>query len=69
MSDYTPPTQPSGDLTPPGRLPPTAVGTATLPSPESDGSRALAVIRRVLLGAMDVADSIANAIRGGRGSR
>ncbi len=68
MSDYSPPTQPSGDLVPPGRLPPTAVGTATLPSPDSDGPGALGVIRRVLLGAMDVADSIANAIRRSSGS-
>lgn len=78
MPDDAPPTQSSGELVPPGRLPPTAVGTAMLPPPaprrpHRDAPRRFPgvpkVILRMVLGAMDVADAIANAIRRGTGSR
>lgn len=69
-ADHTPQTEPSGDLMPPTRHPPTAVGIATppppprqraLPRPRRTGL--LATLRAGIDATLDAADAVGDAIR------
>jgi len=69
MPEMTPVPAPDGSLQPPGRLPPTAVGTAMLPPPEPVRSRRreprglLGAIRRTMEQIFDLSDDLADRIR------
>ena len=72
MEDYTPPTQPSGALVPPTKLPPTAVATAS-PAPLLPRQpRSLTEsnpITRFVRQTLDVVDEFADAVAEGLGLR
>lgn len=66
-SDLTPPTQPSGALIPPTRLPPTAVAAVPAPLPHQPTQKALRdasplrrFIRQTLNAVDDAADTVAD---------
>jgi hypothetical protein len=68
----TPPTQPSGFLVPPTKLPPTAVATADLPPPHPsrpEHYRTRRIGTRFIENVLDEVDKIADAIRSGLGLR
>ena len=68
MDDWTPDTQPDGAMTPPPRVPPTAVATMTpqpprKPTPKSTRAGGLIALLDRALDALDaVAERIANAV-------
>lgn len=72
MNDDLPATDPSGDLGPPDRHPPTALATATpapLPqrrdlSPTHRDGGLLRLVRRLILRGLDLGDEIAAAVTG-----
>jgi hypothetical protein len=60
-SDDFPSTEPSGALVPPGRVPPTAIATATPPPPPRS---VLDRVRSLTLKALDVADAFVDTLLG-----
>ena len=70
MDDVTPPTEPSGALVPPPRVPPTAVATATPEPPPlrptrrplMRRSRFVELIRETLDAVDDLADTVAEGL-------
>jgi hypothetical protein len=73
MEDFTPPTEPSGALTPPPKPPVTAIATAS-PAPIPPRPQRLAVTRPRTLRAyvnntLDAIDEIADALAEGLGLR
>lgn len=71
---FTPPTQPSGELVPPPKIPGTAVAAAT-PAPipphpaRAWASRDPSVIRRFISRTLDAVDNVADAVAEGLGLR
>ncbi|HEY9229124.1 MAG TPA: hypothetical protein VIP11_20910 [Gemmatimonadaceae bacterium] len=71
----TPPTQPSGALVPPSKLPPTAVALATpdpLPNPQQRTTRRYAdlnPVQRFLSRTLDLVDDFADTVADGLGLR
>jgi hypothetical protein len=73
MEDFTPPTQPSDALVPPPKIPGTAIATSA-PEPPRPPRHARSFrdpnpIRRLLTGALDLVDDLADAVAGGLGLR
>jgi hypothetical protein len=73
MEDFTPPTQPSDDLVPPPKVPGTAIATSA-PEPPRPPRHPRSLrdpnpIRRLLTGALDLVDDLADAVAGGLGLR
>ncbi|MDX2263252.1 MAG: hypothetical protein SFU84_16290 [Gemmatimonadales bacterium] len=62
-NDEFPTTEPSGALVPPGRVPPTAIATATPPPPPRS---VLDRVRSLTLKALDIADAFADTLMGRR---
>ena len=72
MEDYTPPTQPSGALVPPTKLPPTAVALASpapLPHRHPRSFTHSNPITRFVGQTLDVVDEFADAVAEGLGLR
>ena len=72
--DFTPPTQPSGELVPPPKIPGTAVAAATpAPIPPRHARDSLRhdpnVIRRFIARTLDAVDNVADAVAEGLGLR
>lgn len=72
--DFTPPTEPSGALVPPGKVPPTAVGASTPPPvPERSGRkpymRSMTPMSRAIARTLDAVDELADAVAQGLGLR
>jgi hypothetical protein len=71
---FTPPTQPSGELVPPPKIPGTAVAAAT-PAPlpprraRDSASRNPNVIRQFISRTLDAVDNVADAVAEGLGLR
>jgi len=61
LHDDSPSTEPSGALVPPGRVPPTAIATATPPPPPRS---VLDRVRSLTLKALDVADAFVDTLLG-----
>jgi hypothetical protein len=73
MEDYTPPTQPSGALVPPPKVPGTALATASpAPLPHRPSRQTLSdpnVIRRLIQQTLDAVDDLADTLAEGLGLR
>ena len=70
--DFVPPTQPSGSLVPPRKIPGTAVGIATPPPPRPeslDETARTGFLRRMLKLTFDSVDNFADAVAAGLGLR
>jgi len=61
LHDDSPSTEPGGALVPPGRVPPTAIATATPPPPPRS---VLDRVRSLTLKALDVADAFVDTLLG-----
>jgi hypothetical protein len=69
---FTPPTQPSGELVPPPKVPGTAVAAATpapLPPRRARAAPDPNVIRRFISRTLDAVDNVADAVAEGLGLR
>jgi len=72
--DITPPTEPSGALVPPDKVPPTAVGAATpAPVPQRPGRQPYMIaqtpLARAITRTLDAVDELADAVAQGLGLR
>jgi len=70
--EYTPPTQPSGSLVPPRKIPGTAVGIATPPPPRPESihpTERRGFLHRMLKLTLDSVDDFADAVAAGLGLR
>jgi hypothetical protein len=71
--DITPPTEPSGQLVPPSKVPPTAVAAATQGPVPQRGSQPYLVVQsplwRLMTLTLDVVDELADAVASGLGLR
>jgi hypothetical protein len=70
---FTPPTQPSGALVPPNKVPGTAIATATPPPPPNRSARRTVargnVFQRVIDRTLDAVDVFADNVAAGLGLR